>query len=89
VLASRGKRVIEIEQELGIRPGLLYKWQGRYREVEPRDNGSTKPSIRELEAEIRRLKGENAVLQAEREILKKKKCPKCQTGTNQHCIEES
>ncbi len=70
-LLGSGKRVAEIEHELGIRPGLLYKWQRRYREPVRSENGSGTPSMRELEAEIRRLKRENAILQEEREILKK------------------
>ena len=71
LLESSGKRVTEIEHELGITPGLLYKWQARYRGCEASEDGSVQPSIRELEAEIRRLKRENAILQEEREILKK------------------
>ncbi len=71
LLESSGKRVAEIEQELGITPGLLSKWQVRYRVTDPGENGAVSPSIRELEAEIRRLKRENAILQEEREILKK------------------
>ena len=71
LLERSGKSVSEIEHELGITPGLLYKWQARYREPEGRENGSGSPSIRELEAEIRRLKRENAILQEERKILKK------------------
>jgi transposase len=71
LLESSGKSVREIEQELGITPGMLYKWQARYGELEPPQNGSSSPSIRELEAEIRRLKRENAILQEERAILKK------------------
>ncbi len=66
-----GKSANEIEQELGIGHGLLYKWEKRYKK-----NGATAPesstaSVKELEAEIRRLKRENAILQEEREILKK------------------
>jgi transposase len=71
LLESSGKRVREIEQELGITPGMLYKWQARYGECEATKNGSGSPDIRELEAEIRRLKRENAILAEEREILKK------------------
>ncbi len=71
LLESSGKRVAEIEQELGITPGLLYKWQVRYRVTDPGENGTASPNIRELEAEIRRLKRENAILQEERESRKK------------------
>jgi transposase len=71
LLERSGKSVREIEQELGITPGMLYKWQARYGELDPNKNGSGNPSMRELEAEIRRLKRENAILAEEREILKK------------------
>jgi|SRR5579859_3193878 len=71
LLESSGKRVAEIEHELGITPGLLYKWQTRYEAPERRENGSSRASVGELEAEIRRLKRENAILQDERDILKK------------------
>ena len=71
LLGSSGKRVAEIEHELGITPGLLYKWQRRHGEPVRSENGSGTRSMRELEAEIRRLKRENAILQEEREILKK------------------
>ena len=71
LLSSSGKGVGEIERELGITPGLLYKWQARYVEPERNENGNGQPSIKELEAEIRRLKRENTILQEEREILKK------------------
>jgi len=71
LLEHSGKSVSAIEHELGITPGLLYKWQARYVTPAPSENGSTRPSMRDLEAEIRRLKRENAILQEEREILKK------------------
>jgi transposase len=71
LLSSSGKGVREIERELGITPGLLYKWHTRYEEPERKENGSNRASIKELEAEIRRLKRENGILQEEREILKK------------------
>ena len=71
MLERRGKGVSAIEQELGITRGLLYKWQARYGQGPTGENGTVKASGSELEAEIRRLKRENAILQEEREILKK------------------
>ena len=71
LLERSGKSVAEVEQELGITPGLLYKWHRRYTVSVGHENGSGEANIRELEAEIRRLKRENAILQEEREILKK------------------
>ena len=69
LLERSGKGVTAIEEELGITRGLLYKWQGRYGQVS--EKGQVKASMNELEAEIRRLKRENAILLEEREILKK------------------
>ena len=69
LLERSGKGVTAVERELGITRGLLYKWQARY--GQPGENGTVRVSVSELEAEIRRLKRENTVLQEEREILKK------------------
>jgi transposase len=72
LLEGSGKGVLAIEQELGITQGLLYKWQARYgQQASTAENGTKRTSVSELEAEIRRLKRENAILQEEREILKK------------------
>ena len=62
--------IAQLERDLGITPGLIYKWRERYRLDEP--NGELKPSLeREAEAEIRRLKRELALAKQERDILKK------------------
>lgn len=72
LLEHSGKGVSAVEQELGITHGLLYKWQARYGQHEqPGGNGTVRASVSQLEAEIRRLKRENAILLEEREILKK------------------
>jgi transposase len=71
LLERSGKRAYEIEQDLGITHGLLYKWQRRYSTKADKPNESVTTSVKELEAEIRRLKRENAILQEERTILKK------------------
>lgn len=62
--------VAQIERDLGITSGLIYKWRERYRVDEMTDE--LKPSAeREAEAEIRRLKRELAIAREERDILKK------------------
>ena len=54
----------QVESDLGITPGLLYKWRQRFRVEE--NSADLKPSAeREAEAKIRRLK--RAVSQRERE----------------------
>lgn len=70
LLETRGKSVREIEEELGLSKGILYKWRRRYRvnEVEEKLERSEE---REMQAKIRRLEREKAILQQERDILKK------------------
>ena len=62
--------VSQLERDLGITAGLIYKWRERYRVDE--SSGDLKPSAeREAEAEIRRLKRELEMTRQERDILKK------------------
>jgi transposase len=70
-MAASGKKAIAaLEHDLGITPGLVYKWRHRY-EVNG-TNGKLRPSQeRESEAEIRRLKRELEIVRQERDILKK------------------
>ncbi len=73
-LLRRGdKSAGQIERELGITPGLLGKWRGRYQIVAKEGQASQiGPSDMEAaKAEIRRLQRELANVQEEREILKK------------------
>lgn len=68
--ASKERSIRQLERELGITPGLIYKWRQRYRLDE--ENGALRPSEeRETEAEIRRLKHELSIVRQERDILKK------------------
>ena len=68
--AKPGMTVAQVERDLGITPGLIYKWRQRYRIDENSDE--LKPSAeRESEAEIRRLQRELAIAREERDILKK------------------
>lgn len=67
---ASGRSASQIEQELGITAGLLSKWRIQFR----RDGDSGFPGSgqqTELDAELRRLKRENAILRQERDILKK------------------
>jgi transposase len=70
LLAISGKRMRQIEDKLGITPGLLNKWKQRY-QLHPM-TGEVKPSKQhDLEAENRRLRRELTLAQAERDLLKK------------------
>lgn len=70
-LAAHGEMSLwQIERDLGITAGLLYKWRSRY-QVDG-SKGTVKASEgREVEAELRRLKRELEVVKQERDILKK------------------
>ena len=62
--------VAQLERDLGITSGLIYKWRERYCVDEA--SGELRPSPeREAEAEIRRLKRELEIAKQERDILKK------------------
>ena len=68
-MAAEGTRsVAQLERDLDITTGLVYKWQQRYRV-----KGETlQPSEdRAEQAELRRLRRELEVVRQERDILKK------------------
>ena len=69
---ASGRSAAKVAAELGIRPPLLYRWAHLERQPEATKRES-KPgrSVEELEAEIRRLRAENAKLLEQREVLKK------------------
>ena len=67
---TSGRSASQIERELGISAGLLSKWRSQFgRKGETAFPGSGQQS--DMEAELRRLKRENAILRQERDILKK------------------
>ena len=67
-----GRSANKVAAELGIRPPLLYRWARAERGASDTKAG-TKPEqkVEDLEAEIRRLREENAKLLEQREVLKK------------------
>ena len=68
-MAAEGtRRVAQLERDLDITPGLVYKWQQRYRV-----NGETLQASddRAEQAELRRLRRELEIVKQERDILKK------------------
>lgn len=64
------KPIAELERDLGLSPGLIRKWQQRYRVREDSDQLQASEES-EAQAEIRRLKRELEIAQQERDILKK------------------
>jgi len=68
--STREISMAQLERDLGITSGLIYKWRERYRIDD--SNGRLKPSAeREEQAEIRRLKRDLSIARQERDILKK------------------
>ena|ERR1700720_1999890 len=69
---ASGRSAAKVAAELGIRAPLLYRWAHLKRE--PTGGKSERKaggSVKELEAEIQRLRAENAKLLEQREVLKK------------------
>ena len=67
---ASGRSAAKVAAELGIRAPLLYRWAHLEREPKSKSECGTRRSIEELEAEIRRLRAENAKLLEQREALK-------------------
>lgn len=65
-----GVKIIDIARQLGIRPKLVYKWRQESREDGEHAFPGTGNQTPE-QAELARLRRENAQLREEREILKK------------------
>ena len=69
---ASGRSAAKVAAELGIRPPLLYRWARTERKPnEPKAGQKRECSLEALEAEIRRLREENAKLLEQREVLKK------------------
>jgi transposase len=69
---NSGRSAAKVAAELGIRAPLLYRWARPKRQANLSGNESDSGrSVVELEAEIRRLRAENAKLLEQREVLKK------------------
>jgi len=68
MVAEGSRSVAQLERDLDITSGLIYKWQPRYRV-----KGETlQPSeARAEQAELRRLRRELEIVKQERDILKK------------------
>src|SRR3954454_20178693 len=69
---NSGRSAAKVAAELGIRAPLLYRWARPRRQANLSGNESKSGrGVEELEAEIRRLRTENAKLLEQREVLKK------------------
>lgn len=68
MVAEGTRSIAQIERDLDLTAGLIYKWQQRYQVQQD----SLQPSEKRAEqAELRRLKRELEIVKQERDILKK------------------
>jgi transposase len=66
ILAASGRKIDEVAEDLGISRSTLSKWKTHYTQVDllagPHDD---------VQKELKRLRRENELLRAERDLLKK------------------
>jgi len=70
LLKTSGKTKSEVERELRLSHGLLRQWGKRFA-INEIENKLELSDCAQLESQIKQLKRENAILQEERDILKK------------------
>ena len=70
LLETSGKRLVDIERDLGVPHGLLRKWQQRF-QVNPESEQLELSEVEQLKAELRAIKRELEITRMERDILKK------------------
>lgn len=68
MVAEGSCSMAQLERDLDITPGLVYKWQQRYR---VKDDSLQPSEARAEQAELRRLRRELQIVKQERDILKK------------------
>jgi transposase len=72
LLKTSAKSAAQIERDLGITKGLLMKWRDRYQMKSAKGKVKLVPSdLAAAQAEIRQLRRQLAVVEQERDILRK------------------
>jgi transposase len=72
LLKASGQSAAQIERDLGITKGLLLKWRDRYQVKAANGAARLEPSdLAEAQAEVRQLRRQLAVVEQERDMLKK------------------
>jgi transposase len=69
LVRESGHPVTHVARDLGIADHLLYRWRAEQQHVE--GQGQTRQSARAEQAELVRLRRENAVLKQERDFLRR------------------
>ena len=67
---TSGKSVAQIEDELGLAPGTMYRWKRQFQQV-GKEAYQGKGKLADSDQEVRRLRREVEQLREERDILKK------------------
>lgn len=70
LLETSGKKLADIERDLGLPHGLIRKWQKRF-QVNPATDALELSEIAQLKAQLRAVQRELEVTRQERDILKK------------------
>jgi transposase len=71
LVETSGKPKTQIARDLGISDSALYRWLKEYGQAQAQPTTRNGQSVKELEAEMTRLRRENEGLRQERDILKK------------------
>ena len=71
LLNTSGKTGREIEEDLGVGRGQIYRWRRQFEEEEAGSLRAFPGNGKARDEELARLKRENAILREEREILRK------------------
>ncbi len=72
LLQSSEQSAAQVERDLGVTPGLLTKWRGRYQVKQANGEATLTPSdLAAAQAEIGQLRRRLAIAEQERDILKK------------------
>ena len=71
LMETSGKPIAQIARDLGVNDSVLYRWRDVYGQTAQPEKNTNGRNVAELEAEVKRLQGENNVLRQERDVLKK------------------
>ena len=69
LVRESGHPVAQVARDLGIADHLLYRWRAEQQQAE--GCGQTRQSLRVEQAELARLRRENAILKQERDFLQR------------------
>ncbi len=69
LVRDSARPVAQVARDLGMADHLLYRWRAEQQQTERR--GQTRRSLRAEQAELARLRRENAVLKQERDFLRR------------------